>query len=141
MAKNAAAFLSENEAITSAIPELQNHHTALKAKCDEIETKDTERITIRKGKYLNKVSEKSEANKQGARNKRSGICLCKESKNVELAERSLIFRSDLQNMRDTELAAKLRFIKELAEENLQSLEPLRDHSSEDERIHAEDRDV
>ena len=123
MAKNAAAFLSENEAITSAIPELQNHHTALRAKCDEIEAKDTERITIRKGKYLNKVSEKSEAINKALGISGAVFAFARKTRNVELAERSFIFRSDLQKMRDTELASKLRFIKELAEENLQSLEP------------------
>lgn len=123
MAKNAAAYLSENEAITSAIPELQNHHTALMAKCDEIEAKDTERISIRIGKYLNKVNEKREAINKALGISGAVFAYAVKTRNVELAERSLIFRSDLQKMRDTELTAKLRFIKELAEDNLQNLEP------------------
>ena len=60
MVKNTVAFLSEYEEIISFIPELQNYHSELRAKCDEIESKDTERIVIRQGRFLNKMTERNE---------------------------------------------------------------------------------
>ena len=123
MAKNAAAFLGENEQIISAIPELNSHLTILRTKCNEIENKDTERITIRQGMYLNKQSEKNKSINAALGISGAVYAYAKKTKDIELSEKSYIIRSDLMYMRDTELTAKLRFINELASENLQSLEP------------------
>ena len=121
MVKNTVAFLSEYEEIISFIPELQNYHSELRAKCDEIESKDTERIVIRQGRFLNKMTERNEAINKALGISGAVFAYARKIKDIELEGRSYILRSELNNMRDTELASKLKFIKELAEENMQPL--------------------
>lgn len=121
MVKNTSAFLSEYEEIISVIPELQNYHSELRAKCEEIESKDTERIVIRQGRFLNKMTERNEAINKALGISGAVFAYARKIKDIELERRSYILRSELNNMRDMELASKLKYIKELAEGNMQLL--------------------
>ena len=121
MVKNTVAFLSEYEEIISVIPELQIYHSELRSKCDEIESKDTERIVIRQGRFLNKMTERNEAINKALGISGAVFAYARKIKDIELEGRSYILRSELNNMRDTELASKLKYIKVLAEENMQPL--------------------
>ena len=122
MAKGIINYLSENQQIISSIPELIQNLNQLNQKSDEIESKDTERKTIRKGKLNVKYSDKSKVTVKafgvmGALNAyavKSGL--------VELKNHTMLNRSALEKMRDTELIGRLNFIRELAQENLQALE-------------------
>lgn len=123
MAKAVSSYLGENEHVTSGIPELIQHLNSLNIKFSEIEAKDTEHKTFRKGKLNVKYYEKSEAIKKAMGV--SGAVNAYAVKNglIELETNSKITKSSLESMRDAELVGRLRFILELASENLQYLEP------------------
>lgn len=123
MAINAAAFLGENEELISSLPELQNHISMLNAKCNEIEMKDTERATIRKGMRDSKLNAKYKAINKALGVSGAVYAYAMKNQNIELAEKSRIYKTNLEFMRDAELSAKLRFIKELAYEYIQDLGP------------------
>ena len=122
MAKGIINYLSENRQIISSIPELIQNLNQLNQKSDEIESKDTERKTIRKGKLNVKYSDKERVIVKtlgiaGALNAYSI-----KAELIELKKNSFTTRTSLSYMRDTELIGRLNFIRELAQENLQALE-------------------
>lgn len=122
MAKAISTFLGENTEINGSIPELTEHLNSLNLKFGEIEDKDNEHKTVRKGKHDLKNSGKEIAIKKALGISGALNAYASKSGLIELRNKTQDTRSSLKEMRDTELLVRLKFIKDLAAEHLSSLE-------------------
>lgn len=109
--------------IVNRVPELEENLGILKTKKAEISIKDERKKTALTGKTLTKQQAKDNAVKSAMAVSGALFAYGKKITDHVIIERSSLIKSELDRMRDTELAELLESLNELATEKLNVLGP------------------
>lgn len=122
MARAVSTFLGENLETACSIPQLRKLYNLLNLKFNEIELKDNEHKTVRKGKHVLKRHLREDAIKKTLGISGAVNVFASVNGMIELRDNSKDKRRTFNKMRDMELLLRMKFIKEMAGEILPSLE-------------------